>query len=87
MKQINYTAHALEEMQRRGISQEQVEAAYLQPEQILPGRNQRMIYQSRMNLDGEKPYLLRVFIDEMTTPPVVVTAYRTSKIEKYWRMS
>ncbi|MEN9231450.1 MAG: DUF4258 domain-containing protein [Thermostichus sp. DG02_5_bins_236] len=87
MKQINYTAHALEEMQRRGISQEQVEAAYLQPEQILPGRNQRMIYQSRMNFDGDKHYLLRVFVDETTTPPVVVTVYRTSKIEKYWRMS
>jgi hypothetical protein len=29
-------------------------------------------------------YLLRVVVDEDEHPPVIVTAYRTSKIEKYW---
>ena len=33
--------------------------------------------------DG-KMYLLRVVVDEDEHPPVIVTAYRTSKIEKYW---
>ncbi len=31
-------------------------------------------------------YLLRVFIDIDRTPPEVVTAYQTSKIEKYRRV-
>jgi hypothetical protein len=36
---------------------------------------------------GEPPgvSLLRVFVDVDRDPPEVVTVYRTSKIEKYWR--
>jgi hypothetical protein len=30
-------------------------------------------------------YLLRVFVDIDRRPAEVVTAYRTSRIEKYWR--
>ena len=33
--------------------------------------------------DGE--YLVRVLIDPADDPPVVLTAYRTSRIAKYWR--
>ena len=33
--------------------------------------------------DG-KIYLLRVVVTEDEQPPVIITAYRTSKIEKYW---
>jgi hypothetical protein len=33
----------------------------------------------------EKDYLIRVFIDTDREPVEVVTAYRTTKIEKYWR--
>jgi hypothetical protein len=29
-------------------------------------------------------FLLRIVVDEDEQPPVIVTAYRTSKIEKYW---
>jgi hypothetical protein len=29
-------------------------------------------------------YLLRVVVDEGEQPPVIITVYRTSKIEKYW---
>jgi len=87
VSQLRFTAHALEEMQRRGIAREQVEAVLSQPEQILLGRNRRTIYQSRIRFDGEKQYLLRVFVDETISPSVVITVYRTSKIQKYWRMS
>jgi hypothetical protein len=87
MSQLRFTAHALAEMQRRGITQEQAEAVLLQPEQILPGRNRRKIYQSRITFGNERQYLLRVFVDETISPSVVITVYRTSKIQKYWRMS
>jgi hypothetical protein len=86
MNQIRFTTHALEEMRRRGITQEQVKAVLANPGQILPGRNQRMIYQSKMELGSGKPYLLRVFVDERESPSLVITVYRTSKIQKYWRM-
>jgi hypothetical protein len=29
-------------------------------------------------------YLLRVMVNEIAFPPVVVTVYRTGRIEKYW---
>ena len=44
----------------------------------------RRIYQSRVRFEDGKMYLLRVVVAEDEHPPVIVTAYRTSKIEKYW---
>ena len=43
-----------------------------------------MIHQSRLRFEDGKIYLLRVVVDENEEPPVIVIAYRTSKIEKYW---
>ena len=37
-----------------------------------------------LTMDG-KVYLLRAMVNETANPPVVVTVYRTSKIEKYRR--
>lgn len=33
----------------------------------------------------EKAYVVRAFVDVWRKPPEVVTAYKTSKVEKYWR--
>jgi len=41
-------------------------------------------FHSRVDIGG-KQYLLRVMVNESVDPPVVVTAYRTNKIAKYWR--
>jgi hypothetical protein len=40
-------------------------------------------YQSRVTI-AEQPYLLCVMVDETKQPPVVVTGYRTSKLDKHW---
>jgi hypothetical protein len=45
-----------------------------------PGRE---VLESRLELEGKR-YLLRVFVDVDRSPAEVVTAYRTSKIAKYW---
>ena len=42
------------------------------------------VYQSRIRFEDGKIYLLRVVLAEEHIPPVVVTVYKTSKIEKYW---
>jgi len=34
---------------------------------------------------GSKTFLLRAIVNDGVEPAVVITAYRTSKIEKYWR--
>jgi hypothetical protein len=78
--------HAEWEMARRGIPPELVQAVMDQPEQRLvdESRADRWIYQSRSRFEDGKMYLLRVVVDEDEEPPLIITAYRTSKIEKYW---
>jgi len=73
-------------MARRQISESDVARVLSLPEQIEIVRAGRKVYQSRIEY-GEPPrtYLLRVFVDVDREPPEVVTVYRTSKIEKYWR--
>jgi hypothetical protein len=81
-----FTDHALTEMARRQISREDVKGVLANPEQVEMVREGRAVYQARREM-GKQPrtYLLRVFIDIDRKPPYVVTVYRTSKIEKYWR--
>ena len=54
------------------------------PEQIVPGANGRMVYQARVVEKG-KTYLVRLIVEEWHQPPIIVTLYRTSRLEKYWR--
>jgi len=77
------TEHAQLEMQRRQISPEWVDALMVMPEQIISGFGGRKVYQGRV-VSGDKTYLLRLIVEDWLTPPVIVTIYRTSKIEKYW---
>ena len=44
------------------------------------------VYQSRMERgDTPKIYVLRVVVDIDREPSEVVTAYRSSKVQNYWR--
>ncbi len=81
-----FTDHARMEMERRDISEGEVAQVLTHPEQAEMVRTGRAVYQARLIL-GEPPgtFLLRVFVDIDRTPPHIVTAYRTSKVEKYWR--
>jgi hypothetical protein len=81
-----FTKHALTEMNRREISQEDVKAILAEPEQTELVRENRAVYQAKLDMgEPQKTFLLRVFVDIDRKPPHVVTVYRTSKIEKYWR--
>ncbi len=84
IKDYLLTDHALLEMSRRQISEDDIKRVLAAPEQtVRPGRK---VYQSRLELgDPSKIYLLRVFVDVDRQPPEVVTVYRTSKMGKYWR--
>jgi hypothetical protein len=80
-------AHAARiELVRRGLSEDTVRAILAQPEQQLKVRPGRVVLQSRVSTGGgAATFLVRVFIDVDRTPAEVVTAYRTSKVAKYWR--
>jgi hypothetical protein len=86
MPDIVFSPHAIYEMRRRNLSGEMVHAVVEKPGQSWEIREGRMVFQSRFGQESsEKPYLLRVFVDVWRKPPEVVTAYKTSKVEKYWR--
>lgn len=81
-----FNDHALYEMSRRGLSAETVHAILNAPEQRFEVRPGRHVLQSRIHLGhSTEEYLVRVFVDIDRRPAEVVTAYRTSKISKYWR--
>ena len=86
MEKYILTDHALMQMQRRDITEEDVKNVTASPEQKVDVRKGRCIYQSKLSFgEPARIYLVRVFVDEDREPKEVVTVYRTSKIEKYWR--
>jgi hypothetical protein len=80
---FHLSAHARTELQRRSIPETLLAAVLAEPEQKVPGHDMIWCYQSRVTI-AEKPYPLRIMVDETRQPPRVVTVYRTSKIDKYW---
>ena len=79
------TDHAQLEMERRGITEPEVAQVLSEPEEVELVRPGRAVYQARIHYrEPSHAYLVRVFVDVDREPPEVVTAYRTSKIEKYW---
>ena len=78
------TSHARDEAARRGIAIAVIESILQSPDQRFPVRTGRDVVQSRI-LFGRRVYLVRVFVDVDRDPPEVETAYRSSRIGKYWR--
>ncbi|MCY4074774.1 MAG: DUF4258 domain-containing protein [Acidobacteria bacterium] len=80
--------HARVQMERRGLTVEVVRRVLAEPGQRHVVRRGRVVVQSRLGLGtAQKEYLVRVFVDVDRRPPTVVTAYRTSKVDKYWRQA
>jgi hypothetical protein len=73
-----FTAHAHEQMAKRELAESDVRQVVASPEAMLAVREGRVVAQSVV-----AGYLLRVFVDVDRKPMEVVTAYRTSKIDRY----
>lgn len=86
IKEFVITDHAAVELARRGLTEDTVRRVLSGPEQQIEIRPGRVVLQSRITMDSPgKEYLVRVFVDVDREPGEVVTAYRTSKLSKYWR--
>ena len=77
--------HEREEMDRRGIPETVVETILQNPEQIVNEYGNKKAYQSIIDSGTGKVYLVRVIVNDTVDPAKIVTVYKTSKIEKYWR--
>jgi hypothetical protein len=72
-------------MRRRKLEEETIRQVLSAPEQRVDVRQGRIVLQSRMLMgDPGRTYLIRVVVDVDRQPAEVVTAYRTSKVSKYW---
>lgn len=83
---IVLSEHVRQQAARRGIDEAIIRAVAGAPEQVVPVRHGREVRQSRVPFPPSGiQYLVRVFVDVSPGLETVVTAYRTSRIEKYWR--
>ena len=77
--------HARDEMVRRAIAETFVDQVINAPQQVVVERAGRKSYQSKIDFGGGRIFLLRAIIVDDIDPAVVVTVYKTSKINKYWQ--
>lgn len=84
MKAVEIIPLALKKIELRGVDQALVIETVNEPDQIVDGYGGRKVRQKIYAWDGEDK-LLRVVVNEETDKFVVITAYLTSRIKRYWR--
>lgn len=82
-KTFKFSQHAADEMTRRNISRDLALSVLQRPEQVVEEQKELKAYKSKVKFEDGRTFLLRLIVNEDTA--IVVTVYRTSKIEKYWR--
>ncbi len=78
-----FSQHAQEEMHNRQIPMEIAEDVLLNPDQTYFQAEGKKVYQGIRTFPEGRNYLVRVFVNITKDPNVVITLYRTSKIDKY----
>ncbi|MEW6325036.1 MAG: DUF4258 domain-containing protein [Nitrospirota bacterium] len=84
MKEIEIIPLAGKKMGRRGIPAEWVIQALMSPEQVVEGYDGRKVAHRRQRVKGEER-LLRVVFEDTPEKYVVITAYLTSAVKRYWK--
>ena len=80
-----FSKHAEEQLGKRLLGRSIVENVVLKPDQVIQDENDEdiAIYQSLVKED-DTMFLYRVFVNVKVQPNVIVTLYRTTKIDKYY---
>ena len=86
MKLIRWTNHALKDLEIREINSKDVLETINEPQFIVPAKPPRDAYM-RLYFDEilQKEMLMRVIIETTEIETVIITAYKTSQIEKYMK--
>ena len=77
-----YSLHAIEQMKLRGLNKSIVDDVLKSPGKVIIETGGVNIYQ-KIVPEKDKPYLYRVFVNREKKPPLVITAYKTSKTDRY----
>ena len=86
-KPIRFTEYALRKIAGRKISLDEVVGLLRSDAQVIPDFDDpnREIYQIQIRSRRGKLLLLRTVVEESADEILVVTAYVTTQIKKYWR--
>ncbi len=84
IKRIIYSEHAKNQLVERKISVQLIEKTLIEPQQILEGKSNRKVAHRVFKIDNQN-FLLRVIFEDYGARLEVITAYLTTKIDKYWR--
>ncbi len=79
---FNISNHAHGQILLRGIDLIILTDVLENPDNIIEQEPCKFIYQKVIS-EKQRKYLYRIFVNECKEPPLVITAYKTSKIEKY----
>jgi hypothetical protein len=77
-----YSQHALEQIKLRGLSKSVLDDVLNAPSTLVRQDDVVTVYQ-KLVIEGDKLYPYRVFVNYVKNPPLVITAYKTSKTDKY----
>ncbi|MDI6788900.1 MAG: hypothetical protein QME51_11060 [Planctomycetota bacterium] len=83
--EIVFSSYLKVRLEERKIATELVRETVSSPQQVVTGKRGRQIAQSKF-IEQDKEYLLRVIFTEKAGHRLVITAYKTSNIKKYWRV-
>ncbi|MGH9779162.1 MAG: DUF4258 domain-containing protein [Candidatus Acidiferrales bacterium] len=84
--EVVLTRHAREMAGRRQIDETLIREVARQPEQRVEGAEGAVVLQSRFtDAQTGKGMLLRLVAEERQGRVRILTVYKTSRIEKYWR--
>ncbi|WP_114984868.1 DUF4258 domain-containing protein [Cyclonatronum proteinivorum] len=79
---LQFSKHAIERLSARGIQKELVLEVLQTPDTIIEESNCVRIFQ-KLDVQKGNSYLIRVFVNVCKEPKLIITAYRTSKVNKY----
>jgi len=82
-KNIEIIPLAYRKAKKRGISEKMIIEAVKNPEQVVDGYEGRKVAH-KYYMIYKKKYLLRVVYELYEKKCVVITAYMTSQIQRYW---
>jgi len=77
-----FSDHSHEQLKRRELTKSTVIDIINSPAKIIKEKGEVIVFQKIVK-ENNKSYLYRVFVNKKKTPPIVITAYKTSKLDKY----
>lgn len=77
-----FSKHAEERLKKRGLKLDLIKLVLNHPDDVAKPDPCKKVFQKKI-FENDSVYLIRVFVNTCREPNLVITAYKTSKIEKY----